>query len=847
MSTAEGPLYGGGRHECWEPLHEIEQGKKMILNYLKIALRNMRKNNLDTILNLSGLSLGIALSLLILFHIQDELSYDRHFPKADRLYRVSCEMREGDNVRHWATTSPVIPEYLHNFVPEIEEFCRLFVLPSQILSYLPLNEPARRFKVSSGFFADQSTVTMFDLKFISGDPNSALKEVNSIILTQSTADKIFPNENPLGKMVSLGIDQRKEDLLKITGIVKDLPSNTHFDFSYLISFPTFYVFLREIGQEQLGQAKGWAALYNYVLLKDERLYENIEQKLPDFTAYFFKGADDIENLKSLIQFHIQPVVDIHLSSKLEQEFEPNSDRAFVYIFSIIAIFIVLVAAINFVNITMAQALKRMREFGVRKVLGVRKFQLVGQITGESLIYIVTAIIISLLLIQMFLPLYNSLAGKHYIFITFLFRSNIVMISGIILLVGFITCLYPALFVSRFHPIQSLKGVRDPLSLTARTRTGLVIFQFAISIFLIYATIITIKQFDFFLNKQLGFDKENIIAIQLNNDLQHLATKNPTTIKHALKKISFVSAISIVSNISGERLSIESLLVEGAPDVKDRSQFRFIRVDKDYPEVLNLNIVKGKDFSNLTENKSAFLINESAVKALQIDDPVGRNAAGVFGTEGQIIGVVKDFHFASLHNKIEPLVIEHFPRSHQLKSALTAYLLVKIKGSNLQSTIESIQSAIKNIAPGTLFTYSFIEEDLKKLYDTEQRMSNLFKSFALTAIFISCLGLFGLSSYSAQLRIKEVGIRKTLGASLYNILYLLSKKYFIWILIANLIALPLGWLFVREWLQNFAYQTNIGTVPFIITMVILFIVTSLTVGYHALRTALSNPVESLRYE
>jgi putative ABC transport system permease protein len=597
----------------------------------------------------------------------------------------------------------------------------------------------------------------------------------------------------------------------------------------------------------LGQAKGWAALYNYVLLKNQDSYLKVEKKLSDFTISFFGEDDAPVDILSRVQFHIQPIVDIHLNSKLEQEFKANSDIRFIYIFSLIAFFITLVAVVNFVNITMAQTLKRMREFGIRKVLGVRKLHLIGQITGESLLYIVIALLISIFLIQMLLPVYNSLAGKNYMFSTFLYRSNILLVSFIILFLGFITCLYPAIFTSRFHPIQSLKGLRDPLSATAKTRKGLVIFQFTISTFLIFATIIIIKQFNFFVNKKLGFNKENVIAVQLNNDLQQLATKNPDVIKHHLKKIPSVATASVVSNLSGERLSVESLNVEGAPDASERSQFRFIRVDQDYPAVLSLNIIQGKDFSKLTENKSAFLINERAADHLQIDNPVGKMASGVFGTHGEIVGIVEDFHFASLHNHIEPLVIEHFPRSHQLKSALTAYLLIKIEGTNIRSTIAEIEKVINDIAPGTLFVFSFISDDLRKLYDSEHQMRDLFKAFALTAIFISCLGLFGLSSYSAQLRIKEVGIRKTLGASLYNILYLLSKKYFIWILVANVIALPLGWLFVRAWLQNFAYQTNIGTLPFIITMVILFVVTSLTVGYHALKTALENPVKALRYE
>ncbi len=365
--------------------------------------------------------------------------------------------------------------------------------------------------------------------------------------------------------------------------------------------------------------------------------------------------------------------------------------------------------------------------------------------------------------------------------------------------------------------------------------------------MIFGTIITYQQMEYFKNKNLGFDKENVIAIQLNNDLQQLAIKNPATLKNELLKNPAISAASVVSNIPGDRLSVEHLCVDGAHDVNDREQFRFIRVDKDYPQVLNLQITKGRDFSNVLENSSAFIINERAARALQVADPVGRMASSLFGTRGEIVGVVNDFHFASLHNIIEPLVMEHFPQSHQLKSALAAYLLIKIQGSDIQTCLQSVKATIEKIAPESLFVYSFLDQDLNRLYDSEQRMSNLFKAFALFAIFISCLGLFGLSSYSAQLRVKEIGIRKTLGASLPSIVQLLSKKYVAWILIANVIALPLGWIYVSDWLRNFAYRTPIGSLPFIMTILISIGLAFFTVSYHALRAALANPVESLRYE
>jgi len=330
-------------------------------------------------------------------------------------------------------------------------------------------------------------------------------------------------------------------------------------------------------------------------------------------------------------------------------------------------------------------------------------------------------------------------------------------------------------------------------------------------------------------------------------LQQLAIKNPETLKNELLKNPAISATSVVSNIPGDRLSVEHLRVDGAPDVNERVQFRFIRVDKDYPQVLNLKLTNGRYFSNVSENLSAFIINERAAEALQVDDPVGRMASSLFGTKGEIVGVVEDFHFASLHNNIEPMVIEYFPRSHQMKSALSIYLLVKIAGSNIQACLQSIKATIEKIAPGSLFAYTFLDQDLNRLYDSEQRMSNLFKAFALFAIFISCLGLFGLSSYSAQLRVKEIGIRKTLGASLPSIIQLLSRKYIAWILIANVIALPLGWIYVNNWLHNFAFRTQISSLPFIITILISIGLAFFTVSYHALRTALANPVESLRYE
>jgi putative ABC transport system permease protein len=818
----------------------------MILNYFKIAFRNMRKQKLDTFLNITGLSLGIACTLLILFHIKDELSYDRFFPKAERIYRVVGEMREGDNVRQWATTDPEIAERMTQHFPEIENTCRMFPIPSLVISYQPENDLVRRFKEPFGFFADQSSIDIFNFKFIRGNPETALSEVNSIVLTETVAKKFFSEEKPVGKFLLIRGDG-EEKPTKVTGVIEDLPSNSHMQFKYLLSYPTFIEFLRSIGKEEMATARGWAALYNYVLLHNSDLIQDVESRLPDFIADHFAGMGPREEILSNISLKFQPIVDIHLYSKLEQEIKANSDVANIYIFFAIALFIMIIAGVNFVNISTAQALKRLREIGVRKVLGARKPQLIKQIFGESFLLIFISTFIALLLLETFLPFYNELTGKDYSFSDVFVTANASFFIGIVFLFGIIASLYPALFVSGFNPVQSIKGLRDPYSAAVKTRKGLVIFQFAISVFMIFSTIITYKQMVYFKNTRLGFDKENLLVIQLNNDLQQMAIKNPGTLKNELYENPSVIKASVVSNLPGDRLSVEHLYVDGAPSRDERSQFRFIRVDSDYLQVLKLKLTNGRDFFEASANASAFIINEKAARELKLKNPLGHTAKTVFGNRGEIVGIVKDFHFASLHNRVEPLTMELFPREHQMISVFCNYLIVRIKGENISETLNYLKTKIKKIAPASLFNYSFLDQDLNRLYDSENRMSNMFKAFAIFALLISCLGLFGLSSYSAQLRVKEIGVRKVLGASILNIVNLLSKNFMIWILMANLIALPIGWIFMSNWLNNFANRIELGVMTFILTIIITICVAILTVSYQSVKMATADPVDSLRYE
>ncbi|UCH92698.1 MAG: ABC transporter permease, partial [Candidatus Aminicenantes bacterium] len=810
----------------------------MLKNYFKMALRNIIKNKLNSILNAAGLSLGIAISMLIIFHVKVELSYDNNFPKADRIFRVTQGSTGDVSSRIWAATSFPLALRIKNEIPGIEQTARFYYAYTRILSYTPPGGEPRKFEETGGYHADPTAIDMFNLRFIKGNPGNALNPPNSIVLTGSMAKKYFLDEEPLGKNI---IDDALGVSYLVTGVIEDLPHTTHLKFDYLLSMSTFYRRMIRAGNERLLNSVGWNALYTYILIHNNQTRENVEAKLPDFTAKYFANRGTREEVLANTALHLQPIKEIHLHSNLEKEMNPNSRIEYIYIFSIIALFILLIAGVNFINISTAQAFKRIKEVGVRKVVGARRQQLVIQFLGESILLSAVSAVAAVLLIRMFLPLYNNFSGYKIHLLQLLSPDFLLFFILITVLIGTTAGLYPALFMSAFKPANTFKAISTPKSTVSSIKKGLVIFQFVISIFMIFSSIVIYMQMEFFRSKDLGFDKERLVAIRLYGNLYKEAVENANALKSELLGHSAISGAARAGNIPGNRFSASDFIFKGLPGETARHNMRHLFVDEEFLETLNIDLVRGRSFSGLSPGVRAFILNETAANLLNVENPLGLDiTSGISGNKGSILGVVRNFNYASLHNNIEPLIMEFSPGA-------ATYLIVRMNNENIRETLEFIEKKVNEIAPGHLLIYTFIEDHFTRLYASEDRIGKIFNVFSLLALFISCLGLFGLSAHSAQQRIKEIGVRKVLGASSSNIVLLLSREFVIWVITANIFALPIAWFAMNKWLQNFAYRVNIGTAAFFISGILALLIALVTVSYRAIKVARANPVNSLRYE
>jgi len=657
------------------------------------------------------------------------------------------------------------------------------------------------------------------------------------VLTESFARKYFGNENPLGKVLrneSDGIDYT------VTGVIKDLPFNTHFVFDHLVSISTLYSMMEARGASDWMEARGWAHFFTYVLINENADMQAVKQKMLTFTEHFYESIFDPGEVHNNLILHLQPLADIHLKSHLEQEMSANSNVIYVYVFAFIMVLVLILAGVNFVNLSTARAFGRMREIGVRKIVGANKGNLIRQFLSESMIIAVISAIVAFLLIEISIPYYSKITGLKFSLGTMLSGTNLIIILSLIIIYGLLSGLYPAFFMSRFNVISSLKGQRNPHSSVTNVRNILVVFQFAISVFMIFSTIIIFRQMNYFQKKNLGFDKDQIVALHLSGGIGREVVNNISTLRTELLSHSGIESVAMSSNLPGERFSVEDIQQSTIPENIEIPPIRYLRVDHDFIETLGIEMVEGKSFADRTSDEPAFILNEKAIKAISLEDPIGKVASNFRGTEAEIIGITKDFNFASLHNTIEPLVLEFNPR-------WVSYLLVKMRGSDISQIMEYLKQKFEELSPGTLFNYTFLDDKLNTLYANEHRLNSIFKTFTILALIISCLGLFGLSAYYAELKTKEIGVRKVLGAGLPNIIKLLSSRFLIWICIANLIALPLAWLFMHSWLQNFAYKINISPIVCIVSFLLSIMIAFITISFRTLRAALANPVKALKYE
>jgi len=798
----------------------------MLKNYLKVAFRNLRRSPGYSLINVFSLAIGLACSVLILLFIYDELRYDAHHENADHIYRVTKSYTQGN---HWAAIGPPVGAALVDGIPEIEASARF--RPFGVSDIFTFED--RSFEERNGVMADTSMFDIFSIPLKRGSERDVLKAPYSIVLSESMAQKYFGSQDPLDKLLEVNGGYQ----LRVTGVMEDLPATTHMPFDFMVSMSTFYEFF---GGDP-DQSRTWAGMYTYVKVREGSDVSVVESKLPQFVDAFFQGIYD-EPASNVMEIAFQPLRSIYLHSKLEKEYRANSDVIYVYVFSIIAVLVLLIACVNFTNLTTARASNRMREIGIRKTLGSRRNQLALQFMGESMLLSGFALMLAYVIVLLTLPLLNEVTGKALVLDSTINTVLWVGLSGITLLAGLVSGLYPAVHLSRFTPINAFKGASIPGMERTFLKKGLVVFQFSISIFLIASTLVVVDQLDYFKSKQLGFEKEGVVTFSLNGALgEYVDDGNLETFKQELTRHSTVLHASNASSIPGQRFSIESFTVVEDPEIEPTPMRVAWRTDHDYANALGLDIVAGRDFSKYAPaDSAAWLVNEAAVREFNLAEPVGKTLKWDNAYEGPIVGVIKDFHFASLHNVVEPLLIP-------LRPGGGGNMLVRIQTDQIQDALDHIRQTVATISPENDVALSFLGDNMDLLYRSEDRLGKVFRYFSIVAILIACLGLIGLATYTSEQRTKEIGIRKVLGATVASVLVLLSRDFARLVGIAFLVAAPITYLLMDRWLQSFAYQVDLGPGILVMAGALVLMIALMTIGYQALKAALSNPVESLRYE
>jgi putative ABC transport system permease protein len=796
----------------------------MLTNYLKIAIRNLLRQKVYAVINVFGLAIGLLCCLIILLYVQDELSYDRFHEKADRIYRMVLDLGMPTGTNELASTpSALTPALLQDF-PEIEQAVRFY----KYFGGASVSHGDKRFQEDSFFFADAAVFDMFTYRFLAGDAKTALQAPFSIVLTESAAQKYFGSANPLGQQLTVNDTLQ----FRVTGVMEDVPAQSHFRFDFLASFTSWEAMLP-------GLVNTWAPhmYYTYVLLKPGIPPTELEQKLPAF-------VDRHTNLSEgwSFTFLLQPLQDIHLQSHRQGELQANGSQAQVYIFLAIAVFVLLLACINFMNLATARSADRAREIGMRKVLGANRSQLIRQFLAESIILSFLSLIVAFVLGEFVLPRFNVIAGKTLALDVYGNWSWMAGLIALIFLVGVLAGSYPAFYLSGF----GLEG-GSPKSASRSAyllRKVLVVFQFTISIILISGTGIVNDQLNFMRNQKLGFAPEQILVVPVPS-IPERAQKVETLEASLLQHTAILNATAS-NSVPGRGIILYSFHAEGMPE-DEWQTINTLFVDPDFVETYQMEIVAGRDFSgdHTADPTRAFILNEAAVAKLgwTPQEAIGKQFALRRGG-GRIIGVVKDFHYVSLHQPVEPLAMIPTPVVY---SGAPMYLSLRVRTEDLANTLAFVESTWRALIPNRTFEYFYLDDDFDRQYRADKRFGEVFLSFAALAIFIACLGLFGLSAFAAEKRTKEIGIRKVLGASVSGIIGLLSKDFVKLVLVANLIAWPIAYFAMNKWLQDFAYRIEISWWVFALAGGLALLIALLTVSFQAIKAALANPVDSLRYE
>jgi putative ABC transport system permease protein len=816
----------------------------MLKNYLRIAVRNLAKYKLISFINLFGLTVGLTCCLLILSFILHETSYDRYNSKADRTWRVTRSFNNPDGVvsLHLGTVAPPFGPLLRNDFPDIQKMTRLL----EIEHATPMRYEDKIFNEQNIFFADTNFVDIFDITFLEGNPNTALTDPNSILLTPDVARKYFGDADPMNKVVRMD----NQINFKVTGIYKPFPSAAHLHPKLLLSFST----LNDstiYGERGLRTNWGNNSFFTYILLPKDYPVQSMVAQFPAFLDRHMPtdGAPPGYKPHQGTKLFLQPLTSIHLRSHLDSEAEENGDASRVTIFGAIALFILLIACINYMNLSTARSSLRAREIGIRKVSGAVRQEIIFQFLSESILFSYIALILAAVLTWVTLPALDSVTGLTLSVNTLLQPVILIPLLLTPLLVGILSGLYPALFLSSFQPSKVLKGLFKAGSGSISFRKVLVVTQFAISIVLLISTAIVFQQLHFMQNTSLGFDKDLIVTMNYNAGLD----KTYESFRSRLLQDPHIREITRSSRIpSGRLLDEQGASTQSGDSLRPvTADIKYLTVDHDFLSTFGIPIAAGRDYSRLyATDSTGFILNSAATKALGIRDPtemIGRNFS-YGGTKGKVIGITKDFNFESLHQSIVPLILT-LPAPSQAASNSFAKMSVKLVGNkdNITEALNRLGSAWKSYLPEVPFEYTFLDEKFDQLYTSEQRQGTLFTVFSGIAIFIACLGLLGLSAFSISQRIKEIGIRKVLGASTGGLIRLLSVDFLKLVALASLIAFPIAWYAMHNWLRDFAYRISIQWWIFGIAGLLAALVALATISFQALKAALANPVNSLRSE
>lgn len=797
----------------------------MLRNYVRVTLRNLRGQGFYAFLNIFGLSVGIASCLLIVLYIFDELRYDTFHAEAERLYRVAVYDRVGSSEIETVLTAPALAPTISQEFANVRYATRFLPYAKQVVRWKD-----QLTAQGNWVYVDEHFFQIFSYPLLQGDPATALKEPNSLVLTESTAQKYFGNESALGKLVRVGDD----DTYKVTGIVADPPAYSHLYFEVLASFSSL----------PIEENDNWTSyeLYTYLLLEEESSPQATEEDLNTLIDKYVLakmqedfGTEYSEASGSEYRFSLHPVPDIHLHSKLFGELAPGGSVSTMYVLGVIAIFMLVIACVNFMNLATARYMRRAREVGVRKTLGSTRWELVVQFLSESTIMSLLATLLAVIWALIGLPLFNTLTGKELTYSIFAEGWLLAGLGVLVFIAGLLAGSYPAFFLSGFRPTEVLKGGRVVRKGNTSIRNTLVVFQFAVSIGLIICTILAYQQISYTRSKDLGFDKEQVMAL---SHLDLLGDK-AVAVKQAITEQAIVEEASIVSNVIPKTYQGSTFWKKGE---SQKHLLYWYAGDYDHLETMGIELVDGRNFSpKFSHDTLGVLLNETAVRTLELDEPIGAEISyddSDIGTY-RVLGVIKDFNFESLHHEIEPMAIFLYETG--------PYLLVRLSPGNVVEALEKLEDLWHQQTSGIPFDYTFLDEEFDYKFRAEQRLSRIFTVFSVLTVIVAVLGLLGLAAYAAEQRTKEIGIRKVMGASAFQVVFLLSRDFTKLVGIAFLIAVPLSYYLMQRWLNDFAYRINIGVGTFVLAGIIALLIAWLTVSFQSFRAARINPAKSLKIE